>query len=285
MADLLIRFKNAARGTLDDRVDVVVRDASTNTLLASERDIDGRQPLLVQAVPGRSYTVTVKPRRHRPGGQQVLMPMSGPGVADLHFPLHPKFSTPTFPPYAALPGELTGVLERSRVAGMPRGGRDLYEALSEVQRAGLLNLFCKMQAFAFDDTRTVWSFIDGIYDVAPDRIFADVDAGLPGRVRAAVEPDRFREVNGALHKPPRQFRGDGSFKTGERYGNLQLSFFASTATPTTHKVDADIDDAAGLVRHTFQVLRNRFRNRTTHPYDIHQVLVFRQQVQPPYGLA
>jgi len=91
-------------------------------------------------------------------------------------------------------------------------------------------------------------------------------------------------VSGSLHTPPPSFVSAGSFKTADRYGNLQLSFFASLTEPLTFKVDADIDDAAGL-GHTFQVLRNWVTHGTTHPYDIHQILVFRQEVALPYDLA
>ena len=49
-------------------------------------------------------------------------------------------------------------------------------------------------------------------------------------------------------------------------------------------MDADIDDAAGL-GHVFQVLRNWLTHGATHPYDIHEILVFRQEVALPYDLA
>ena len=61
-------------------------------------------------------------------------------------------------------------------------------------------------------------------------------------------------------------------------------FFASETAPIAFKVDADIDDAAGL-GHAFQVLRNFVTDGTTHPYDIHQILTFRQEVTPLYDLA
>jgi len=99
-----------------------------------------------------------------------------------------------------------------------------------------------------------------------------------------VAADRVREVSGKLHAPPPGFAGAGSYKTADRYGNLQLSFFASESSPIAFKVDSDIDDAAGL-GHTFQVLRNWVTQGVTHPYDIHQILVFRQEVVLPYDLA
>jgi hypothetical protein len=91
-------------------------------------------------------------------------------------------------------------------------------------------------------------------------------------------------VSGSLHTPPPGYCAAGSFKTADQYGNLQLTFFASEQPPLTFKVDADIDDAAGL-GHVFQVMRNWLTHGTTHPYDIHQILVYRQEVALPYELA
>jgi len=58
----------------------------------------------------------------------------------------------------------------------------------------------------------------------------------------------------------------------------------TTSAPLSFKVDADIDDAAGL-GHAFQVIRNFVTKGVTHPYDIHEILVFRQEVTLPYQLA
>jgi hypothetical protein len=120
--------------------------------------------------------------------------------------------------------------------------------------------------------------------VRGDRVFADVQVGLRDLVKSAVTNGKFYAAPDRLHQPPPGFVSAGSFKTFDEYGNLQLSFFASGAAPLTFKVDADIDDAAGL-GHTFQVIRNFVTRGTTHPYDIHQILVFRQEATLPYELA
>jgi hypothetical protein len=62
-----------------------------------------------------------------------------------------------------------------------------------------------------------------------------------------------------------------------------LTFFASASSPLRFKVDADIDDAGGL-GHAFQVLRNFLTHQPTHPYDIHEILVFDQLLSVPYTL-
>src|SRR5690606_5498316 len=117
---------------------------------------------------------------------------------------------------------------------------------------GLLNLFAKMSGVAFDDGRTVWSYVSGIFGIRADRIFIDVEPELRERVEEAVPTGRFRPVSGKLHEPPQGFSRAGSFKSSEPYGNLQLTFFATIEPPLAYKVDADIDDAAGL-GHAFQV--------------------------------
>jgi hypothetical protein len=176
------------------------------------------------------------------------------------------------------------VLDSSVCEGITGSGAALYTGLTPTQRAGLFNLFAKMSAFGFDDQRTVWSFVERVYRVRPDRIFVDVQPPLRDLVKGAIGTGRFREVSGSLHTPPAGFLSAGSFKTPDTYGNLQLSFFSSASPPLAFKVDADIDDAAGL-GHAFQVIRNHLTQATTHPYDIHEILVFRQEVVLPYELA
>jgi hypothetical protein len=48
-----------------------------------------------------------------------------------------------------------------------------------------------------------------------------------------------------------------------------------------HSKDIDIDDAGGL-GHIFLVLRNHFTGNPTHPYNIHQILLMHQHLDPGY---
>jgi len=67
----------------------------------------------------------------------------------------------------------------------------------------------------------------------------------------------------------------------DAFGNLQLTFFESG---TRCVADIDIDDAAGL-RHVFQVMRNHLTGSPTHPYNIHQILIKHQHLDPGYRLV
>jgi hypothetical protein len=70
-----------------------------------------------------------------------------------------------------------------------------------------------------------------------------------------------------------------SFKTRDNYGNLQLTFFSNVAEWVA---DIDIDDTAGL-EHIFQVVRNKLSGQPTHPYNIHEILVGYQHIDPGYS--
>lgn len=287
MGALTIRVGNARRQPLNDVMDVHIVRVRSDATIQRVTGVPGDREVRVEGLTDHEpYLVKVFPARHRPVAQFALTRPGDPLVVQLYAPLDPlRVTAARFPEYDALPEELRGVLEQSAVEGLTGSGRGLYAALPDMQRAGLLNLFAKMSAFGFDDDRTVWTFVDRLYRVRPDRVFVDVQPALRDLVKGAVVGERFREVPSKLHTPPPGYVHAGSFKTAERYGNLQLTFFSSQVEPLlAFKVDADIDDAAGL-GHAFQVLRNWATHGTTHPYDIHEVLVFRQEVALPYELA
>jgi hypothetical protein len=287
MGAIVVRVLSASRRPLDDRLDIEVRSTRTDATVARVDDVLGTAPVRITGLDERdTYLVQVFPKRHRPVAQVTFAgPDDRPKQVEMHSPIHPEHvRAVTFPAYPDLPQELKRVLDQSTIDGAPGQGEALYASLTEVQKAGLLNLFSKMTGFSFMDGRTVWSLVERVYGVRPDRIFADVHPSLRERVNEAAAMDTFRAVSGSLHEPPSGYCQAGSFKTADPYGNLQLTFFCTPDEPFSYKVDADIDDAAGL-GHAFQVIRNWVTDGTTHPYDIHQILVFRQDVTLPYELA
>jgi hypothetical protein len=285
MGSLTVRVCNASRQPLDDKIDIHVVSARTDATVGTVRDASGRSPVRFDnLMEGHPYLIKVFPVRHRAVAQFVLLRPGESPMVQLFAPLDPERVTATFPTYDAMSPDLTRVLDVSSVEGTTGQGAAIYRDLSAPQKAGLFNLFAKMSAFGFDDRRTVWTFVDRLYRIRGDRVFADVQPALRDMVKTALATEKFREVDGSLHTAPPGFVPAGSFKTPDHFGNLQLSFFASAASPLAFKVDADIDDAAGL-GHAFQVIRNFATHATTNPYDIHEILVFRQEVALPYNLA
>jgi hypothetical protein len=218
------------------------------------------------------------------------VPNGGKATVELPCPVDPKRVTPEFPPYAALDIALQVVLERSTLEGAaggapigaPTPGQQLYESLDNHQKAGLLNLFTKMSNVPVDGG-SAWAQVDDLYRIRGDRLFANVRLSFRDGIKRAVTSGIFEGVDGSLHTPPPGFIPAKSFKTRDSFGNLQLTFFSSSTVPLTFKVDADIDDAAGI-GHAFQVIDHIVTNTDTNPYDIHQILTLHQGMAPPYDL-
>jgi hypothetical protein len=131
--------------------------------------------------------------------------------------------------------------------------------------------------------RSVADYITSIVEVRQDRVFAMVAADLLSEIVAATRSGDLAEVSGALHTPPagfKQFKQLGSYKSRDLYGNVQVTLFEYEGR---YLADVDIDDAGGIL-HVFRVLRNAVTGRPTHPYDIHEILVAYQTIDPRYQL-
>jgi hypothetical protein len=186
-----------------------------------------------------------------------------------------------FPAYDEVDDRVQGVLGRSRGVRGHEGltGRELYDALGDEAKAGLLNIAKKSLATPFTNGDDLLPHVT-LLDALGDRCFVEVPPALRDQMPAFVDRDLFRPVDGALHKAPAGFQPAGSFKSLDAFGNLQLTFFQSGAR---WRADVDIDDAAGL-GHVFQVMRNHLTGSPTHPFNIHQILVAHQHLDPGYRL-
>lgn len=267
---------------LREQLDVILRHLDLNEVSrqrvpgAARVDISG-----LRGAPLGRYRLDIDPPSFQYVSLFVNLKASGTTTVRLSFPVDPdKVVRVNFPRYTALASDLKRLLENSaNVLGyVGKSGRELYEALDDHRRAGLLNLAAKCAATVYSNGRTVLSYVQNLNELRGDRFFAVVPKELREETKHGTDAGRFRAVSGSLHHPPPNFSSAGSFKTHDRYGNLQLTFFMRGDDCVA---DLDIDDAAGF-EHVFQVLRNRFSGKPTHPYNIHQILVGFQQLDPGY---
>lgn len=209
--------------------------------------------------------------------------MKSSGITSLTrtLPIDPaKVKSVNFPAFANLDAALGGLLDLSDKVLTFEGlkGKALYDALDPIRRAGMLNIAKKTSATGLGNGRNVLSYIQELKELRGDRFFAVVGRDLREETKNSIDEGIFHEADQSLHHPPAGFSAAGSFKTADRYGNLQLTFFAKDEDWVA---DIDIDDAGGL-EHVFQVLRNKLSGRPTHPYNIHEILVQFQQLDPGY---
>jgi hypothetical protein len=285
--NLLLEFLDVAGNKLADTVDVLL----SHTVLSQtvdQRDFSAAKKLRItklDSTQGGVYRLRVFPLRHRPVSRFVTVKEDETVSLSLALPIRPdRVREVKFPEFAALGADLQQVLSASMVEGFGnQQGQALYQALDQFQRAGLLNIYAKMKVTKFADGDDVFSFVTSLTRLRGDRFFAKVNSALRDEVKNSQAGQLFHEVSGALHTPPPDFVLVDSFKTFDPFGNLQLSFFNKPGT-LEFSVDADIDDAQGI-EHITQVLDHALTGRDTNPFDIHEILLKTQHLNPGYDLV
>jgi hypothetical protein len=265
-------------------VDILLR----HRVLREEVRVDGVNPgaaLVLEGLrtePQGLYILEVAAPSYRPVSRFVTIPASGAQRARVVLPIRHDRARALFPPYEQLDARVRALLERS---GSVRGhegltGQELWDVMSDVARAGLLNVAKKSLATAFKDGADLLPHVT-LVEARGDRCFVEVPRALLTQMPDLVEADTFNKVNGSLHEPPEGMTPAGSFKTPDAFGNLQVTLFESA---TQCRADIDIDDAAGL-GHVFQVARNHVTGEPTHPFNIQQILIAHQHLDPGYRLV
>ena len=281
---LKLTLLDARGNTLKEPVDVMLwHQASGEKIVARVPKASTARIKDLQPGPNGLYRIQVDPPSYLAVGSFVDLPASGDGELTLRFPADPNKVKAKFPKFSALPAVAKDLLSGSDTVLQFEGksGPELFDALDDVRKAGMFNIARKAAATGLTNGRSVLSYVQRIRELRGDRCFVVVPKELREEVKNSAHAGIFFEAPSTLHHPPAGFTSAGSWKTPDHYGNLQVTFFAS---PAEWVADIDIDDANGLA-HAFQVLRNQLQNRPTHPYDIQQILLFHQKLDPGYDLV
>jgi len=273
---------------LQENVDISLRHTKlSQSLFFKKQDASKLTQIsgLFTSVEG-PYQISIDPPSYLHVSQFLTVKTSGVTEKQIVFPVDAsKVVGVNFPKFAGLTKEMRAVVTNSsNVLGFEnKTGSDLYDAISvdDIKLAGLLNIACKTTATVFADGTNVLSLVKELRQIRGDRFFAIVDRLLREETVNSLSSGLFHKVSGSLHKVPPEFVGfvpADSFKTDDHFGNLQLTFFQKG---DEFVADIDIDDANGI-QHVFQVLRNHFTGEPTHPYNIHEILVAHQHLDPKY---
>ena len=255
------------------------------------RDLDLSAKVLIRDLnvfPNGRYRLEVDTLSYHTVSRFIDIPPDGKGEVVITLPINPKKVVKVnFPAFgdAKITAAAWQLLDQSaNVLGLVGNkGAALYGALDDIRKAGFLNLVAKANRTRFTTeplNPTVLSMIDELVELRGDRFFARTTAALRSLTINSVHNDLFHEASEVLHSPPAGFSPARSFKTLDHFGNLQLSFFSNAANE--FRLDMDIDDAQGF-DHIFQVVGNLFGG-PTHPYNIHEILIASQELDPGYDL-
>jgi len=228
----------------------------------------------IPAFPTGLWQIDINIKRFRFKSVFVDLPSNGERSIHETFFINPSEAAPVFP----TANEISTLPKwRALAAALDPAG---YDQLEPQEKAGVLNLFAKM---THPSTPDVFVDVIDIFKVKPARIYARVKPQLWQTVQQL--PQRFQEQpdGGSLHKfldNWTRLTDHASFKTPDAMGNLQLTFASNPQEEFA--VDADLDDHQGL-QHAFDVIKHKFSG-DTNPYDIHEVLLKFQGIDPGYEL-
>ena len=270
-------FRDAYGDSIRGEVDLGFRNLKVQSLnFRHETELRG-EPLRLDRIPAFPvglWQVDINIRRFRFKSIFVDVPSNGETAIHETFFVNPSDASPVFP-------SADEIRTAERWSALAHAFDPLrYDALGPQQKAGLLNLYAKM---SHPSSADVFSDVTDVFRVKPARIYTRVRPLLLQKVLEL--PQRFQEQadGGSLHTFPEpwvRLTEHASFKTPDSMGNLQLTFAKNDQDEFA--VDADLDDHRGL-QHAFDVIKHKFSG-DTNPYDIHEVLVKLQGIDPGYRL-
>jgi len=268
---------------LKEKVDVILRHQVLSEVVKASVNATTTKIQItgLRGAPQGLYRIDIDPPSYQYVSQFVNMKASGITPLSFTLPIDPgKVKAVNFPTYTKLLADVRTLLENSNkvFSFEEKKGKDLYDSLDDIRKAGLLNIAAKTSFTSLSNGRSVLSYIEALKEIRGDRFFAIVPKALREETKNSVAQGLFHSADQSLHHPPAGFSPAGSFKTPDHYGNLQLTFFMKGDDCVA---DIDIDDAAGL-EHVFQVVRNKLSGQPTHPYNIHEILVAHQKIDPGY---
>jgi hypothetical protein len=290
-ARLELKLTNAAGGDLNDFVRIELFSANTSTHYQNNVRVQSKVDVgdIEATGAGTIYRVALTPSNYRVVQFFVMLADGQTASQTVAFPVDPaRVVRLQAPGFGGLPAAVQTMLTQSEIPrfvtpdGESLQGATLYQALDAAPRlkACLLNIAAKSAATPLRDGKSCLGHYNGMIRMEQDRLFIRVDAALREEVQNSP---LFHSVSATLHDPVPGYTVTDSYKTLDRYGNLQLTFQRRGSTGDDYIADTDIDDAQG-VEHIFQVLRNTVSG-PTNPYDIHDILVMDQHIDPGYSFV
>ena len=247
-------------------------------------DLDASKRIIIEGlfgIPQGLYRIEIDPSVYLPTSRFVTIKASGFTDVEITCAIDPnKVKSINAPDFADLPEGTQKLLKNSDKVLTFEGkkGKALYDALDDARKANVLNLTAKCAATPLSNGKTVLPFIQKIVEIRGDRFFAVVEKELRQETKNSAVTGLFKDAPDTLHTPPAGFLRAGSFKTPDKFGNLQLTYFLKG---DDCQVDIDIDPKSGL-EHFFQVLEHKIKKIQTHPYAVRDILVKQQQIDPEY---
>ena len=164
---LKLNFYDVSFERANDQIDIRLEHTVLHRVYEETKPSNAKSITLqgLDTSQGGRYVLYAKPLRYR-SIFRILRIREDPEKNEEHIVLpldSSRVTSVTFPAYQDLPQSLASVLTNSNVETFPGlQGQQLYDALESdpVRKAGLFNLFAKMEATVFPIGRSVFSHVN-----------------------------------------------------------------------------------------------------------------------------
>ena len=184
--DLILNdvYGNRLKGKVDIHLEHTVLHQASRVA----RNIDASKRILIPDLHEGLYKISIYPTLYHPIKQFITIREEQIKRESFTFPIDPaKVTRIDAPSYNDLPAELVQILQKSEIEFCPGlKGEDLYLALDDVRKAGLLNIFNKMRATVFQNGCDVFSYVTCLTRIRGDRFFAKVQPCLRDEVKNSI---------------------------------------------------------------------------------------------------
>ena len=288
LADVTVNLMDVYGKTITDKVKVFFYFDRHPTLNASANLNFRGVPLKISGIPAfpiEKPQIIIQPNLYRSKSFFKDIVSDTPNDIKEIFFINPSKANPKLMEFADIASksygnELRRILDESSIDAKS------WNNLDKRNRATILNLSAKM---SFEKLPNGQPIIELVERIEPDlltrknraRIFARVNEDLLTKLRNFSQ--RFRPVSGISHSFPNGWNtfSNNSFKSRDEAGNIQFTF--ATNNDGLFLADIDLDDHTGI-KHAFNVIQHTISGVDTDPYDIHQILLRFQQLNPEYLL-
>jgi hypothetical protein len=288
-ADVTVNLKDVFGQVITDEVEITFYNQKVQSL--NQRftvKFKGTTVVLpgVPAFPTGLAEVFIKPKKYR--YKSIFINVIGGENNSINEDLFvdPDKARPTLMDFDDLNAKLYGagllkILEKSGIK------KAAWNDLDKRNRATVLNLSAKMFHDRLKNGDPLLGSVETIVQKMLDknhreRIFATVNDKLLATLRKF--PEQYRSVSGSLHNffdDWTRVSQQNSFKSRNNAGNIQFTFATNPAG--AFLADIDLDDHTGI-QHAADVLRHKITGANTNPYDLHQILIYFQGIDPGYRL-
>lgn len=291
-SDVQADFRDVYRKSISDKVAIKFYNTKLDSIkLRFDVNFQGAPALLkdVPAFPTGNYHVIITPTRYR--FKQIFYDVEAGKTNGMpqDFFVDPDQARPRSIDFGDLKAKSYGP-DLLKILGRSAIDETAWGKLDKRNRATILNLSAKMSRETIADGTKLIKLVDSIdrtflHKDHRERIYARVNKRLH---QALVDyPAVYTPVSGGMHKFPSDWQAvdePNSFKTlKDDAGNIQLTFAQAKDGSGAYLADIDLDDHTGL-QHVADVLKHIFSGKDTDPYDIHEILLRFQGLDPEYQL-